>query len=209
MDNLAFAPELRVELQHRLASNTWQSLPPAGQRQAAVVLAVVPADDGQAAILLTRRASHLGRHGGQFALPGGRIEPGETAEVAGLRELAEEVGLDLPLSCLLGRTDDFVSRSGFHITALVAWGEAGEIEPDPGEVAAVYRVPLTDCGRPDALVRTDFFSDQTDVPALDLETVGTYVFSPTAAIIHQFAELAVHGRRTAVAHFEQPAFAWR
>lgn len=207
--DLGFTPALRRQLQRRLESFSWLTLPSADKSHAAVVLAIVPDAAEQAAILLTRRASHLGRHSGQFALPGGRIEDGETPEVAGLRELTEEVGLSLPQSSLLGRLDDFVSRSGFHITPIVAWGNNGPIEADPGEVAAIYRVPIADCGRPQALVQTDFFAEQPTLPALDLETVGTYVFSPTAAIMHQFAELAVHGLRTEVRDFEQPAFAWR
>ena len=195
-------------MQRRLGTFEWRTLAPAGRRLAAVVLALVPDADDQASILLTRRASHLSHHGGQFALPGGRLEPNETSAVAGLRELAEEVGLCLPASSVLGRLDDFASRSGFLITPVVVWGAEGALRADPGEVAAVYRVPLADCGRPQALLRADLFG-QLSLPALDLETVGTYVFSPTAAIIHQFAELAVHSRQTAVADFGQPAFAWR
>ncbi len=207
--DLSFRTELRAELVDRLAAHSWRQLPSADQRLAAVVLAVVPDASGQASIILTRRAGHLHRHSGQFALPGGRLDAGETSEQAGLRELDEEVGLALEPSSLLGRLDDFATRSGFLITPLVAWGGDGELSPDPNEVAALYRVPLAECGRPDALIESNIFADQPALPALLMGSVGTLVFSPTAAVIHQLAELAVHGRYTAVAHFEQPAFAWR
>ncbi len=171
-----------------------------------VTLTLVPDDEGQASIVLTRRARGLRRHSGQFALPGGRVDEGETAAEAGLRELEEEVGLRLSPDRILGWLDDFATFSGFVIAPAVLWAEGGTLKPDPQEVAAVYRVPLADCGRPGALIRIPF-AGASRVPALSLETLGTLVFPPTAAIIHQFAELAVHGRHTGVADFKQPAFA--
>ena len=88
-------------------------------------------------------------------------------------------------------------------------GDGGELTPEPGEVAAIYRVPLADLARLDALVETRVFAGEA-MPGLSLETIrSTYIFPPTAAILHQFAELAVHGRRTAVDHLPQPAFAWK
>ncbi|MCP3959542.1 MAG: CoA pyrophosphatase [bacterium] len=209
MEHLRFGDALRSQLTARLDSFEPRRLPLEDRRQAAVVLAVVSGDGGQAAVLLTRRSKGLRRHGGQFALPGGRVDAGETLEQAGLRELDEEVGLELAPSSLLGRLDDYVTRSGFRITPLVAWGSGAELTPDPGEVAKVYRVPLADAGRPKALKTTRFFPFQPPLPALKLKSVGTWVFCPTAAILHQFAELAVHGRHTPVADFPQPAFAWR
>ncbi len=206
-DDLRFTDELRADLAARLVSFDCRRLPAADRQRAAVVVALVPEDD-QAAVLLTRRAEGLRRHSGQYALPGGRVDPGETPEAAALRELREEVGLELAPSGILGRLDDFATRSGFLITPLVVWAGGGELALDPREVADVYRVPLADCGRPRALVETHVFAGEA-IPALALESVGTHVFPPTAAILHQFAELAVHGRRTPVADFPQPAFAWR
>ncbi len=208
MVDLAFAPALRTILKDRLAGFERRRLPLALRRRAVVTLTVVPDDDGQASILLTRRARGLRRHSGQFALPGGRVDEGETPAEAGLRELEEEVGLRLSTGAILGWLDDFSTQSGFIIEPVVLWAEGGTLRPDPGEVAAVYHVPLADCGRSNALIRIPF-SGQPRVPALSLKSVGTWVFSPTAAIIYQFAELAVHGRHTAVADFKQPAFARR
>ncbi len=68
-----------------------------------MALVLLPDDEGRACFLLTRRADRLRAHARQWALPGGRIDPGETAEGAALRELAEEVGLTLGAYAVLGR----------------------------------------------------------------------------------------------------------
>ena len=101
--------------------------------QAAVALTIVDEGHGadvpglpsfqswqsRAALILTRRALTLRRHAGQWALPGGRVDAGETPEETALRELDEEVGLKLDADAIIGRLDDFVTRSGFHITPVV------------------------------------------------------------------------------------------
>lgn len=206
MDSLRFSPRLRTVLEERLAGFERRALLLENRRHAVVTLTLVPDDEDQASILLTRRARGLRRHSGQFALPGGRVDAGETPEEAGLRELEEEVGLRLSPDRMLGWLDDFATDSGFVISPVVLWAGDGALKSDPGEVAAIYRIPLADCGRPGALKRIPF-SGQPGVPVLSLKSVGTWVFSPTAAVIHQFAEIAVHGRHTAVADFRQPAFA--
>jgi mutator protein MutT len=183
-------------------------------RAAAVAVVVVPGEvvfgeKGDAAVLLTRRASSLRRHGGQWALPGGRLDPGETPETAALRELEEEVGLALPPASLLGRLDDYATRSGFVITPVVVWGgdSAEPLRTDPGEVAGVYRIPLDDLLDPRNLVLQSI--PESDRPVLALAILGTLVYAPTAAVLHQFAEVAVAGRETRVADYEQPLFAWK
>ena len=102
-------------------------------------------------MILTKRALDLGNHAGQWALPGGRIEPGESPEQAALRELEEEVGLRLDDSAVIGRLDDYVTRSGFAITPVVVWaGAAPDLLADPAEVASIHRVPLVEFLREDA-----------------------------------------------------------
>jgi mutator protein MutT len=207
----AFDDGLRAILEEHLAAFPRRSVALGESRAAAVAVVVVPGEDGRAAVLLTRRAASLRRHGGQWALPGGRLEPGETPETAALRELEEEVGLALPPASLLGRLDDFPTRSGFVITPLVVWGGSGEgaapLRPDPREVAAIYRVPVDDLLAPESLVLQSI--PQSDRPVLALALLGTLIYAPTAAVLHQFAEVAVAGRETRVAHYEQPLFAWR
>jgi hypothetical protein len=70
---------------------------------------------GGAAFLLCRKASRLNSHAGQWALPGGRVDQGESVSEAALRELHEEVGVGLPQSAVLGLLDDYPTRSGYVI----------------------------------------------------------------------------------------------
>src|SRR6185436_20711729 len=106
-----------------------------GLRPAAVAVFGMPGSRStRASIVLTVRAAGL-RHSGQWACPGGRREPGETAEAAALRELEEEVGLALPPEHVLGCLDDYSTRSGFVMTPVVVWGIPGVVlRPDPREV---------------------------------------------------------------------------
>ena len=175
---------------------------------AAVAVVVLPDERGEANVVVTERAAGLRRHRGQWACPGGRREPGESAEEAALRELSEEVGLDLSPDHILGCLDDYATRSGFVITPVVVWGEEDAVlRPDPGEVASVHLVPVTDLVAPESLVLQSI--PQSDRPVLALAILGSLLYAPTAAILHQFAEVAVLGRPTRVSHYEQPLFAWR
>jgi 8-oxo-dGTP pyrophosphatase MutT (NUDIX family) len=190
-------------------------------RHAAVALAIADAGHGadvpgmaigsawsrEAALLLTRRAPGLRHHPGQWALPGGRIEHGETPEAAALRELAEEVGLRLAPAAVLGRLDDFVTRSGFSITPIVVWaGVARRMAPQQDEVASIHRIPIAELMRADA-PWLDHDEGEGE-PVLRMPIGATWIAAPTAAILYQFREVCVHGRATRVAHFEQPRFAW-
>lgn len=162
----------------------------------------------QAALILTRRASHLRKHAGQWALPGGRIDAGETAEQAALREMAEEVHLELGADAVLGRLDDFITRSGFVITPVVVWaGPAPYIRPNPAEVASIHRIPIAEFLRADApLLEREAHSEHL---VLRMPVGSGWIAAPTAAVLYQFREVCVEGRPTRVAHFEQPVFAWK
>ena len=102
-------------------------------KRAAVAIALTRADrENEAALLLTRRASGLRAHRAQWALPGGRCDAGETQIQGALRELREELGLDLAASEVLGLLDDYPTRSGYLITPVVVWAAAGQaIKPNP------------------------------------------------------------------------------
>jgi 8-oxo-dGTP pyrophosphatase MutT (NUDIX family) len=139
--------------------------------------------------------------------PRRRLDPEETPEDGALRELEEEIGLALPPGAVLGRLDDYPTRSGFVITPVVLWGSNAPLHLDPGEVAGIYLVPVEDLLDPASLVLQTI--PQSDRPVLALAILGTLIYAPTAAVLHQFAEVAVAGRETRVAHYEQPVFAWR
>jgi 8-oxo-dGTP pyrophosphatase MutT (NUDIX family) len=208
MPSPLFDDSLRETLTGHLARFDRRSVELGDRRPAAVAVVVMPDEEGRAAVLLTLRASGLRRHGGQWALPGGRLDPGETPETAALRELEEEVGLALPADHLLGCLDDYPTRSGFVITPVVVWGSsAAPLRANPHEVAGIHLVPMEELLDPESLVLQSI--PQSDRPVLALSILGTLIYAPTAAILHQLAEVAVAGRETRVAHYEQPVFAWR
>jgi 8-oxo-dGTP pyrophosphatase MutT (NUDIX family) len=176
-----------------------------GRRAAAVALVVVESDDGPG-IVLTKRASHMRAHAGQWALPGGRVDEGETYDEAALRELHEELNLVLKPEAVVGRLDDYPTRSGYVITPVVVWaGADATLTPNPDEVASVHIASGAVLD-----VEPRFVSiPESDRPVIQLPMLGTLIHAPTAAVVHQFRELAIHGRVTRVDHFEQPTWAWR
>lgn len=228
MSTISHPPLLRDEaLRSRIAArlSAFEHLPaPAtpGQHAAAVALAIV--DEGlgadhpgiptpgtwspHAALVLTRRAAHLRKHAGQWALPGGRIDAGESAVQAALRELSEEIGLVLDDSAVLGCLDDYVTRSGFAMTPVVVWaGAARELQANPQEVASIHRIPLAELLRQDAPLLD--IQDDADRPVLRMPVGSHWIAAPTAALLYQFREVCLCDRPTRVAHFDQPRFAWK
>ncbi len=205
---LPFGPDLESRVRAHLAAHERLAVPLDGRRHAAVAVTLVADDDAAPCFLLTRRAPRLSSHPGQWALPGGRVEPGESAIAGALRELDEEVGLRATEAQVLGCLDDYPTRSGYVITPVVVWaGESASLAPDPQEVAAVYRVPLGVLEHPDVPHLRQI--PESDRPVISIAMVGAHVHAPTAAIVYQLREVGVHGRLTRVDHFEQPVFAWR
>ena len=160
-----------------------------------------------AALVLTKRSLKLRNHPGQWALPGGRIDPGETPEETALREMREEIGLDLDPIAIIGRLDDFITRSGFVMTPVVVWvGPQRDFFANPNEVDSIHRIPIAEFMREDAPILED---GEGGAPVLRMPVGDTWIAAPTAAILFQFREVCIGGRQTRVAHYEQPAFAWR
>jgi 8-oxo-dGTP pyrophosphatase MutT (NUDIX family) len=174
-------------------------------KQAAVAVCVV-VRDGLPCLLLTRRAAGLRAHAGQWALPGGRRDDGETPVDGALRELAEEVGLELGQDSVLGLLDDYVTRSGYVITPVACWaGSVGRLAGSEAEVASLHEVPVADLDVEPRLVSIP----ESDAPVIQLPLLGGYLHAPTAAVVHQFCRIACRGEVHRVAHYEQPVFAWR
>jgi 8-oxo-dGTP pyrophosphatase MutT (NUDIX family) len=164
---------------------------------------------GGAAFLLARRAARMNAHAGQWALPGGRIDPGETPEQTALRELDEELGVSLDESSVLGRLDDYPTRSGYVITPVVVWGGAHvELRPNPAEVAHAYRIGLHHLVRADSPRFVTI--PESDRPVVQVPLGSDLLHAPTGAVLVQFRWVAIEGRiDERVDHFEQPVFAWR
>lgn len=178
-------------------------------KRAAVAIALVEAGGaaGGTAVLLTLRAAGLRAHRGQWALPGGRCDEGETPVTSALRELQEELGLEVASDDVLGLLDDYPTRSGYLITPVVVWGQMNAaISPNPEEVASVHRIALDDIEHAEAF-------DFTAIPestrrVIRFRHAGRFIHAPTAALIYQFREVLA-GRDTRVAELEQPVFAWK
>ena len=162
---------------------------------------------GGGAFLLCRRSAGLNRHASQWALPGGRIDDGETPVEAALRELDEELGVQLGDDAVLGLLDDYATRSGFVITPVVLWGGGHlDLHPEPGEVLAAYRVGLHELLREDS---PRFVSiPESDRPVVQVPLGNDLIHAPTGAVLLQLRWLGLEGRADAVAHLEQPVFAW-
>ena len=184
-----------------------------GLKKAAVALTIVntqngDGDPGQAAMILTRRAATLKNHAGQWALPGGRMDAGERPEDTVLRELEEEVGLRLDPGRIIGRLDDYNTRSGFTIKPVVLWGgSCVSLRPNPGEVASIHLIALSEFMREDAPILENI--PESKNPVLMMPVGDNWIAAPTAAILYQFREVAILGNQRRVSHYEQPYFAWR
>lgn len=175
-------------------------------KQASVAVCIMSPPAGET-LLITRRARGLRNHAGQWALPGGRRDPGESVEAAALRELHEETGLRLDASAVLGLLDDYATRSGYVITPVVVWGGATHdgLAGAACEVTHVYEIPLTDLDVEPELLSVP----ETEAPVIRLPLLDRFVHAPTAAIIYQFCQVGLHGTPQRVAHLEAPVFLWR
>ena len=164
---------------------------------------------GGASFLLCRRAAKMNRHAGQWALPGGKLDEGETAIDAALRELHEELGLQLTQENVLGLLDDYTTRSGFVMTPVVLWaGHNAQVIPEPTEVAYAYRIGLHELCRADS---PRFVSiPESDRPVVQIPLSGDLIHAPTGAVLLQLRWVCVEGRiNKRVDHLEQPVFAWK
>lgn len=210
MTRFHFDAALREEIVGRLGRFDRRQQEDSGDlKRAAVAIVVVEAETpGEAAFLLTKRTPRLRAHGGQWALPGGRLDLGETVEQAALRELEEELGIVATSVDVVGMLDDYPTRSGYLIAPVVVWISGGvKVTPNPAEVAAAYRIRCAELFRDGSPEIVSI--EESDRPIIRLPLPVATVNAPTAAMLYQFREVALAGRDTRVDHFEQPVFAWR
>jgi 8-oxo-dGTP pyrophosphatase MutT (NUDIX family) len=162
---------------------------------------------GGASFLLCRRSSRLNNHAGQWALPGGRLDRGESPTHAALRELHEELALDLGPDAVMGSLDDYPTRSGYVITPVVVWGGGDpELRPSPDEVLAVYRIGLHALRDSEPRFVT---IPESERPVVQIPLGNDLIHAPTGAVLLQFRQVAINGRPgERVDHLEQPVFAW-
>ncbi|MGB0920749.1 MAG: NUDIX hydrolase [Alphaproteobacteria bacterium] len=172
-------------------------------RRASVALAFYADEHDEGQLVITKRAPRMNAHAGQWALPGGKLDEGETQEQAARREMAEEIGLDLPESALLGRLDDYEARSGFAITPFVYWaGQLPKMTPAPAEVAAIHAIPLNMLAHNKAFELAD-----DDGLLIRFHFGNRQIHAPTAALLYQFREVCLLGNETRVAHLRSPGWA--
>ncbi len=193
-------------LQTRIAANLKgferHVIDPTGHRRAAVALLISPLD-GVLTYALTRRALTLRRGAGNYALPGGNFEPGESAVDAAVRESNEELGVRLTRDCALGLLDDFLTLGGHVVTPVVLCSQAPlALNPDPTEVHAAFLEPLSDLDHPQS-PRKVAHPDGGEA-IVRMYAQGTWINPPTAAFLYQFREVALHGRATRVHSVGQP-----
>ncbi len=136
------------------------------------------------------------------------MDPGETIIEAAYRELEEEIGVRQDDTELLGVLDEYPTRSGYLIAPVILWAHR-PLTPilNPAEVASLHYIPLAELDRSDGV---EFLSiPESERPVIRINFLDSNVHAPTAALIHQFHEVAIHGRETRVAHLEQPVWAWK
>jgi len=174
---------------------------PLGTRRAAVVVALYQDTLGRWTIPLTLRPQSLQHHGGQISLPGGRIERGEDAYAAALREFHEELGLEPNVILRCGwLSTQYVYASANWVQPVVTIVQSPDQpwEPDPTEVEKVIELPLDvlmdDQYRDSPDRKIAVKKDGTQVGSLTMETPGLrfenhHIWGATALILDQLAQI--------------------
>jgi len=207
LDSFTYDDSLKKKIQLNLEGFKDRRQTNAAPKAAAVAITIF-AHDNEAAVIVTKRSSRLSEHTGQWAMPGGRIDTGESQTEAALRELSEEINLHLPHDDILGTLDDYVTRSGYVITPVVVWSETDDqhLHPNPDEVASIHAFSFTELCRQDSPNLEQI--PESDREVLSMNYLDDRIYAPTAAMLYQFREVAILGKHTRVLHYDQPVFAW-
>jgi 8-oxo-dGTP pyrophosphatase MutT (NUDIX family) len=178
----------------------------AGLRRAAVAVTVLDAG-GAPRVLIAKRVAR-GLNPGQWALPGGKLDPGEDAVTAALRELREEVALEPGPGAVAGLLDDVVTDSGFCITPVVVIAPPGARPVrNVAELASLHPIALTSL-LADHVPRWARTADGRPLLQMPLRH-DMVIHAPTGAILLQFREVALRGRPLRIADLAQPEWTRR
>ena len=185
-----FASDAALSLDVLLARISPHSQPfaPAfpGARHSAVLVALAPSERG-VEVLLTRRSMDMRTHRGEISFPGGRLDPGETATDAALREAHEEVGLDPALVTVEGELEHLntiVSRS-YIVPVIASLAAPVDVQPASLEVDRVLWVPLAEFTRPDTYRSERWGTPPTDRLLHFFELDDETVWGATASVLVQ------------------------
>jgi 8-oxo-dGTP pyrophosphatase MutT (NUDIX family) len=156
---------------------------------AAVLIAITDAPhDPQ--VILTQRPRAMRDHPGQVAFPGGKIDPGEDAVTAALREAEEELALPRAAVRVIGTTDTYHTGTGFIVTPVVGVVPPGlPLTPNPTEVEAWFEAPLSLLLDPASWTTNEVFWRGANRRYLELEWQGFRIWGVTAAIIANLSRL--------------------
>lgn len=173
--------------------------PAAGEPTEAAVLVLLAQTAAGPEVVLTRRADTLALHTGQIAFPGGRLDPGETAAEAALREAWEEVALSPDDVRLLGLGDRYRTGTGYLVTPVVAWAEAPpRLTPSPAEVAEIFAVPWAHLADPANRRRDHYDLDGVRRHFWSIDWRDRVIWGATAGMIVALADrLAGRAERAA------------
>jgi 8-oxo-dGTP pyrophosphatase MutT (NUDIX family) len=155
-------------------------------RPAAVLIAVT--ERAEPGILLTHRPETMRAHPGQVAFPGGKIDPGEDAVEAALREAYEELGIEPGDVRVIGASDRFVTGSGFDVTPVLALVPPDlPIRPDPREVSGWFEAPLRFVlDEANHVQKIGEFRGR-ERPYLEIDWQGHRIWGVTASLIHNLS----------------------
>jgi len=153
------------------------------------VLLLLYMEENELKILLIKRPGHMKHHAGQIALPGGKIEPGESAEQTAIRETFEEIGIPVDQIEILGRLSEFyVEVSRFQIHPVVGWLQSRpKTDINPNEVEKVFCFPIRRFTPPYDSIKLETITGRLDVPCIKYDE--EIIWGATAMILSEFYDL--------------------
>lgn len=163
---------------------------PRGEASALVPAAVLIAltDRGEPGAILTVRREHMRTHAGQVAFPGGRVDPGEDALAAALREANEELGIVPRDVAVVGALEPYATITGYQVTPVVGVVAPDlAIEPHEHEVAGWFEAPLAHLLDPARQQRRSALFEGEQRHYYEIDWEGRRIWGATAAIIVNLA----------------------